>query len=503
VSLLDNDVSRFFNRGVYLALLLAFGIAVGFAAWRSTSQGLGPQGGLAAVVAGYTFIVALLLGFINARWTGEISFLNALVLGVIAHLWIGLLSVNEAETVQAFPLQGSDVALLLIVYGFIVTVVAIFARLRAERLKAKAGFSSMRLLILRVFGIDRNVQAVFREIGRRWLNIGPLMTIVDASSASFDFKRYQTRLVILAVLLPSLLPIVAPGSIAERGLMADLIVFSTASYLVLLAMFIALRIQRVHSDFARNVVALKHRIAAQQARGVTRKYRQGRMYCFSNTWRSALEELVDWTNVVLMDLRGITEKNQGVAYEINYLFNHFDLARTVFLIDEGTDQAFVENLMSRTWQRGLAAESPNARTDEATVNIYAANRPLDLAHDLKPMMALFAEIVAQDWGSEKQAPESHGHSLRHVNTAIWMGWGLLALGVLLLGLRQEDGLVIGSGFSIVWFSIAWLMLARRVRSVLITLGSTKHLFASSLWNLGFAIVAGGWAYWYLAMPAMK
>ncbi len=98
-------------------------------------------------------------------------------------------------------------------------------------------------------------------LATRWLNIGPMLTVVDGASARFDFRRLQARLLkISAVPLVLGLMVVSAIPAAEKGPKWYFVpaIVSALLYLVLLGIYTVYRALKVRTDFAGNLSA-RHR----------------------------------------------------------------------------------------------------------------------------------------------------------------------------------------------------------------------------------------------------
>lgn len=69
------------------------------------------------------------------------------------------------------------------------------------------------------------------------------------------------------------------------------------------------------------------------------RYRVNECYCHDTTWQDALQALVRYSDVVLMDLRGFQAHNAGCCYELATLARAPPELRVVALIDGRTDLA--------------------------------------------------------------------------------------------------------------------------------------------------------------------
>jgi hypothetical protein len=70
-----------------------------------------------------------------------------------------------------------------------------------------------------------------------------------------------------------------------------------------------------------------------------------------------------------MDLSSLSERNQGVAYELGKLVNEVPLNRVVLLYNDSTDLNVLKHILSRAWA-GMAADSPNRQTVEPRVRVF-------------------------------------------------------------------------------------------------------------------------------------
>jgi hypothetical protein len=123
------------------------------------------------------------------------------------------------------------------------------------------------------------------------------------------------------------------------------------------------------------------------------RYRVNEFFCYADTWRETMRKLAAGADVVLMDLRGFTQSNQGCLFELQQLLDAVHLGRVVFLMDDTTDRAFLERSLIEAWRR-VPAGSPNRslRAPEARLLKVSASRASDIRGLLK---LLFARPAAQ------------------------------------------------------------------------------------------------------------
>jgi hypothetical protein len=123
-----------------------------------------------------------------------------------------------------------------------------------------------------------------------------------------------------------------------------------------------------------------------------------------------LSRLVSETEAVLMDLRGLSPLNAGVAFEIEELLNLVPLERVVFVVDETTDETFLRETVERSSRR-LRPTSPNRLSDstEVTTFEFTASRRGELQRLLGALAAASGaapEAAVSYWGPEKFRTEN-------------------------------------------------------------------------------------------------
>jgi hypothetical protein len=93
------------------------------------------------------------------------------------------------------------------------------------------------------------------------------------------------------------------------------------------------------------------------------------MQCMDATWKEALQYLLNKSDVVVMDFSYLSEKNKGVAFELNKLFDQFETKRLVFLVNDSTDMKVLEEISNQAWDN-RSDSSPNLNVTSATINCY-------------------------------------------------------------------------------------------------------------------------------------
>jgi hypothetical protein len=199
-------------------------------------------------------------------------------------------------------------------------------------LRPRIGFTppegAFTLLLLRVFRSKRTGQPLLEKIMQRWRYLGPIRLI-----AGTDFAD----------------SIIEPHEFLE---------------------FLSRRLSRA---FVKNREDLEDRLSrlvpGPDPDGL---YRIEDFFCHKDTWKMTVACLAKQANVVLMDLRGFSSAHRASAFEIEMLLNSVPVNRIVFVVDNSTDRAHLEETLRFAWNT-LPSTSPNAHPGEHQVSIVQAS----------------------------------------------------------------------------------------------------------------------------------
>lgn len=174
---------------------------------------------------------------------------------------------------------------------------AAFWLVAARPLDGDAEPSGPRLLMLRVFALGRNSEQLFRQVATDWQYVGPMRLIAgpDLARATVEPDEFLTF---------------------AAGRLEDL--------------FIS----------ARSQLERRRHEGVRDRHG---RYRVQEYLCFDDTWRPVVRQLIRDTDLVLMDLRGFVQGNDGARHELTLLASTGTLARTTLVVDGATDLAQVES----------------------------------------------------------------------------------------------------------------------------------------------------------------
>jgi hypothetical protein len=169
-----------------------------------------------------------------------------------------------------------------------------------------------RLLLLRVFGAPRRAEILFDAIAGQWRFEGNVNLIGAADLA---------------------------GRTLDPGEMLS---------------FVGGRLQ---SLFMRDADDLAGRMGVlDETRDPDGRFRVNEFFCFDDTWRPTLKALLVRSDVILMDLRGFSRQNAGCLFEMQKLAEGGRLGRTLFVIDQDSDEDLLHATLARALEPlGIAA----------------------------------------------------------------------------------------------------------------------------------------------------
>lgn len=164
-----------------------------------------------------------------------------------------------------------------------------------------------RLLLLRVFGYEARTETLFDRVAQRWRFHGPVQLIagVDLAMRTVD-----------------------PGDLLAfvDGRLADTWIRSPDG--------IAARLGRL-----------------DMRRDPDSRFRVNEIYCSDDSWRPALEALLDLTDTVLMDLRSFRAQNAGCVFELEQLVRTIPTDEIVLVCDRTTDLPLLRRVIGAAWSR--------------------------------------------------------------------------------------------------------------------------------------------------------
>jgi hypothetical protein len=184
---------------------------------------------------------------------------------------------------------------------------------------------SPRLLLLRVFSLGKRSERLFDALATHWRHVGSIRLIAGPDLATTTVEPHE--------FLDFL-----GGKLARRFIDGP--------------ETLELRISEMDLEPDRDG-----------------RFRVNDFFCHDNAWRMTLSRLVGDSDAVLMDLRGFSPQNRGVAFEINELMNTVPLKRIVFVVDDTTDEEFLRQTVEKSWDR-MRATSPNRASTPERLRLF-------------------------------------------------------------------------------------------------------------------------------------
>ena len=104
------------------------------------------------------------------------------------------------------------------------------------------------------------------------------------------------------------------------------------------------------------------------------------------------QRLIRTTDVVLMDLRSLTQHNAGCVFEIKELLNAMPLEQLVFVTDDRTDKTFLNATLQQAC-RELRSDSPNTGLSLSTFEPFELKSASD--HEIKGLLRHMCTAAAR------------------------------------------------------------------------------------------------------------
>ncbi|MCO4769839.1 MAG: hypothetical protein KDA24_07385 [Deltaproteobacteria bacterium] len=127
---------------------------------------------------------------------------------------------------------------------------------------------------------------------------------------------------------------------------------------------------RLSASAPHNLEALRHRLVLETRGAMAARFPVIKLSCYDDLWQETVDQLIVWSDVVIMDARGFTPAKAGVPYELGVILAGFPLDRTVFLVDSSTDDQYLEDTMRAAWD-ALPGNAP-VPSEEPVAHVYVA-----------------------------------------------------------------------------------------------------------------------------------
>lgn len=229
-----------------------------------------------------------------------------------------------------------------------------------------------KLLILRVFGIDKNAKFTFKGLWRYWQHFGSFFTVADKAFINREIKIWKQLLFMFFLVCFIIITLHEVPFLHMRYRWIGVIMF-----LALVVGFYAnlrYRYWLIKKNFISNREALDKRLKQinRWPRKLSNTFKEVPVQCYNNTWKMTVAEFVQIADTILMDLRGFSEERKGCEQEVNLLLDCVPAERVTFLVD-ATDLEPVKKMIQEAW-KSISIHSPNLLPGVSKVTLYIAEK---------------------------------------------------------------------------------------------------------------------------------
>ena len=253
-----------------------------------------------------------------------------------------------------------------------VIAVVFHAYLMVRLYRSYRNIRNYKLLILRVFGIDKNAKFTFKGLWKYWQHFGSFLTVVDKAYVNREIKIWKQLLFMF------LLVLVLTVTLHESPYLQ--IRYRWVGLIMLLALIVGfylnlmLRYRAIKRNFISNRATLDKRLVQIQRwpRKLSNTFKEVPVKCYNNTWKMTVSEFVQIADSILMDLRGFSAGRKGCEQEVNLLLDRVPAERVTFLVD-ATDIEPVKKMIQEAW-KSININSPNLLPGVSKVTLYIAEK---------------------------------------------------------------------------------------------------------------------------------
>ena len=215
------------------------------------------------------------------------------------------------------------------------------------------------LLVLRVFSLGKHSEQLFEALSKHWRSVGSMQLIAGPDLASSTIEPHE---------------------------------------------FLDFLSGKLARQFIDSPQTLDLRISQMDLRpDFDGQFRVNDFFCYDDTWKTVLSRLVHESDAAIMDLRGFSSQNSGCIFEINELVNLIPLGHVVFIIDDSTDEPFLQQVLQQSWE-GMSSTSPNRVGISGMPSLLRLDR---LEHiQLKKLLQVLASAVKSEPETRVLTPAS-------------------------------------------------------------------------------------------------
>jgi hypothetical protein len=285
--------------------------------------------------------------------------------------YLSLAAIFAALLKVAFNVSLGDYPWVLLGFlGAIAFHILLIQHLRKKLRKTP----NLKLVVLRVFGLNDAALFTFEGLLTYWQFFGSFFTVVDPSFLKSTVRQRNQiiPLIALSFLVLAFLELILENSSVNKILVNYAVVVPltvVAGYA-----YVKYSLREIDTRFIKNTDHLHAELLKLDTwpRNYNHTFKSMPTMCYDNTWKMAVSEFVEKADIIFMDLRGYTEERKGCEYEVDYLFNNAPLSKIVFLISANSLDA-IQQLMHERWAY-FEEESPNQTLQTPEIVIYESSR---------------------------------------------------------------------------------------------------------------------------------
>ncbi|MBT8274283.1 MAG: hypothetical protein KJO77_10780 [Bacteroidia bacterium] len=338
-------------------------------------------------------IFTVLRKVVNSRF--EVVFSSIIILMMFV---FGMQEMGWIERDRELAIEGN-----MIWFGIGLMLVALlhlafFIKIR----KLAQNTENYSLLILRVFGDQKQALLTFGRLTNFWHHFGSWFTVVDPSFIGRQYRTFSWRtlftlifLFIAAVIfgllfedpLIGMIKPLADGKLSESQIKEIAFIPGMIIAWILYLQYWRIKISRSYTKNRSHIVK-KIANTLKRPRKLDLTFKSIPMFCYDNTWKLAVSEFLKNSKVILMDLRGYSEARKGCEYEVDFIFDNFPINRILFLIDTVSDKDLVKKMITERWEY-LREQSPNIALKEPRARIFVTTKGAEA--DVQSLIDLLME----------------------------------------------------------------------------------------------------------------
>jgi len=233
--------------------------------------------------------------------------------------------------------------------------------------------NNIKLLILRVFFINESSVFTFSNLAKYWKHFGSYFTVADPSFYRVFWKRnYKNNFPIFIIVVF----LIFTQLTDDQPIDVVIAMFVFFAFLLFIGAIVYVKKStgKMANKFVHSEAQLKDRLADLDHWPVNydNSFKEFPVMCYDNTWKVGVNTLVQEASVIMMDLRGFSEKNKGCEFEIDFILDHVLVHRILFVCKPEALE-LVKKTITERWAM-LAETSPNHAIKTPQASLFIAEK---------------------------------------------------------------------------------------------------------------------------------